>query len=233
MDTMTEDSYQDDYSFIYKHIDLDQVKKYADNPELIPTRIISDSSKILAALAVKRMPMEEIHSIAAIVNQHVNDNNQWEKVYKNAVGMSRQMKSKSSVTKNRSQALIRNLNIFLIQYFKIIVTSFACITMFLIGAPLGAIIKKGGLGFPVLISIIFFIIYYVLSLAAEKQARQDLLEPLLAVWIPNIVLLPIGIFFLRQARKDARLFEMDYYLVVIYKIKAWLQGTMRLSKNAT
>ena len=146
--------------------------------------------------------------------------------------MSRQMKSKSSVTTNRKDSLIRTYNIFSIQYHKIIATAFACFTMFLIGAPLGSIIKKGGLGFPVLISIIFFIVYYVISLAAEKQARQDLMEPIVAVWIPNIILIPIGLFFLRKARKDARLFDADYYLVVFDKVKTWLLGSKRLAKNA-
>jgi lipopolysaccharide export system permease protein len=232
LDTISDDTYQDDYSFVYKHIDLDKVKRYTKKPELIPPRVINDTVKVNQAEFAKDLSMEEVQSIVSTINQHFDDNDDWDKVYKNAVGMSRQMKSKTSVTQNRNNALVRNLNIFSIQYFKMIATAFACVTMFLIGAPLGAIIKKGGLGFPVLISIIFFIIYYVISLAAEKQARQDLLDPLLAVWIPNIILAPIGLFFLRQARKDARLFETDYYLVNIDKLRMWFLRLRGPSKNA-
>ncbi len=96
----------------------------------------------------------------------------------------------------------------------------ACIVMFLIGAPLGAIIKKGGLGVPVLISIFFFIIYYVLTIMTEKWAKEGLMDPLVAVWTADIILFPIGLFFLRQARIDARLFDSDVYAIWMEKMIA-------------
>ncbi len=97
--------------------------------------------------------------------------------------------------------------------------AFACIVMFLIGAPLGAIIKKGGLGFPVLVSIIFFIISYVINTSGIKMGRQGEISNFMAVWASNIFLLPFGLFFLRQAKNDSRLFEPDNYLVLFGKIK--------------
>lgn len=97
--------------------------------------------------------------------------------------------------------------------------AFACIVMFLIGAPLGAIIKKGGLGFPVLVSIIFFIISYVINTSGIKMGRQGEISNFMAVWASNIFLLPFGLFFLRQAKNDSRLFELDNYLVFFEKIK--------------
>jgi lipopolysaccharide export system permease protein len=99
----------------------------------------------------------------------------------------------------------------------------ACFTMFLIGAPLGAIIKKGGLGIPVIISIFFYILYYVLNILSIKWAREDLVPPQAAAWISNMVLFPVGLFFLRQARKDARLFDTDFYLVVLDRVKVALK----------
>jgi lipopolysaccharide export system permease protein len=103
-------------------------------------------------------------------------------------------------------------------------TAFACIVMFLIGAPLGAIIKKGGLGMPVLMSIIFFIIYYMLTITGEKWAKEGITDPMFGTWFSNLVLLPIGFFFLKQARKDARLFEPDTYIEMFQKIKIWYNG---------
>jgi lipopolysaccharide export system permease protein len=100
-------------------------------------------------------------------------------------------------------------------------TAFACIVLFLIGAPLGAIIKKGGLGMPVLMSIIFFIIYYMLTITGEKWAKEGIADPMFGTWFSNLVLLPIGFFFLKQARKDARLFEPDTYVEFFQKIKIW------------
>jgi lipopolysaccharide export system permease protein len=112
--------------------------------------------------------------------------------------------------------------VFLIQWHKILASSFACIAMFLIGAPLGAIIKKGGLGVPFLVSILFFIIYYLLTMTGEKWAKQDIISVQLGVWTADVALFIVGLFFLRQARLDARLFEADFYSVVYDKFKKWL-----------
>jgi lipopolysaccharide export system permease protein len=95
--------------------------------------------------------------------------------------------------------------------------------MFLIGAPLGAIIKKGGLGVPFLVSIFFFIVYYVDTMQGEKLAKQGSISVIFGVWMPDIILFVIGIFFLKQARSDARLFEADFYNVVSDKIMKWIK----------
>ncbi|MBV6642071.1 MAG: LptF/LptG family permease [Cyclobacteriaceae bacterium] len=104
-----------------------------------------------------------------------------------------------------------------IELYKKYSQAVACIVMFLIGAPLGAIIKKGGLGVPVLISILFFIIYYVLTIMTEKWAKEGIVDPVLAVWTADAVLFPIGLFFLRQARIDARIFDSDVYAIWMEK----------------
>lgn len=91
--------------------------------------------------------------------------------------------------------------------------------MFLIGAPLGSIIKKGGLGVPVLVSILFFILYYVLDLLGTKWARQYTISVHTGVWMANVILFGIGLIFLRQARVDARLFDADFYNVALDKLK--------------
>lgn len=100
-----------------------------------------------------------------------------------------------------------------------IARSMACLIMFLIGAPIGAIIKKGGLGLPVIVSVIFFLVYYVLNTTGDKWGKEGVMDPAVAVWISNAILLPFGLFFLRQARNDARLFEPDIYLSLWDKIK--------------
>jgi lipopolysaccharide export system permease protein len=94
---------------------------------------------------------------------------------------------------------------------------------FLIGAPLGSIIKKGGLGLPVLISITFFILFYVITMMTEKLTRQDIVSPFMAAWMANILLFPVGLFFLRQAKNDARLLETDFYQSFIKKFLIWLR----------
>lgn len=134
----------------------------------------------------------------------------------------------------KAQLLTNNANIrsyqnekriFYIQWHKIMAQAIACIAMFLIGAPLGAIIKKGGLGVPVLMSILFFILFYVLSLMGEKWAKQSVVSVEIGMWLANTTLFIIGIMFLRQARADARLFDSDFYSV------AWDKITRRFSKR--
>jgi lipopolysaccharide export system permease protein len=121
---------------------------------------------------------------------------------------------------------------FQIQWHKILSNSLACIVMFLIGAPLGAIIKKGGLGVPVLVSIFFFILFYLMSMIGEKWAKQGSVPVPVGIWTANVVLFIIGMGFLRQARVDARLFDADFYLVVWDKIKTWWANRKSL-KQAT
>lgn len=97
--------------------------------------------------------------------------------------------------------------------------SLACLIMFLVGAPIGAIIKKGGLGLPVIVSVVFFLVYYILNTTGDKWGKEGVVDPVIAVWISNAFLLPFGLFFLRQARNDARLFEPDAYINLWNKIK--------------
>ena len=106
-----------------------------------------------------------------------------------------------------------------VQWHKILASAVACMAMFLIGAPLGAIIKKGGLGVPVLASILFFILYYVLSLMGEKWGKNGTVPVPVGMWIANTVLFIVGGLFLIQARRDARLFEADFYMVVWDRLK--------------
>ncbi len=97
----------------------------------------------------------------------------------------------------------------------------ACFIMFLIGAPLGTIIKKGGLGVPVLISIIFFILFYIVSITGDKWAREEIISIFMGSWAANMLLLVFGIIFLLQARADSRLFEVDAYVVLFGKVKKY------------
>lgn len=76
---------------------------------------------------------------------------------------------------------------------------------------------------PVLVSIIFFIIFYMLTITGEKWAKEGVTDPLFGTWFSNLVLLPFGLFFLKQARKDARLFEAEAYVEFFRKIQHWFK----------
>lgn len=144
--------------------------------------------------------------------------NEKRKVVDYAINKARFAKNAVSGENSRIAGVLRTMYRFVIEKYRKYSSAFTCLTMFLIGAPLGAIIKRGGLGFPVLISIGFFITNYVLTIIAEKWAKQGFVDGEYAVWFSNVLLLPIGLYFLRQARNDARLFEADFYNVVWDKL---------------
>ncbi|MCZ2082902.1 MAG: LptF/LptG family permease [Flavobacteriales bacterium] len=89
--------------------------------------------------------------------------------------------------------------------------SVTCIIFFLIGSSLGSIIRKGGLGLPVVIAIVVFILFYVLNLTAENIAWAGNMDPYLAAWLPNIILFPFGVWLTYKALTDSQLFDIEKY----------------------
>jgi lipopolysaccharide export system permease protein len=105
-----------------------------------------------------------------------------------------------------------------IEWHRKFTLSFACLIFFFIGAPLGAIIRKGGLGMPVVISVFLFIIYYIIDNTGYKFAREGMWQVWEGMWLSAAVLLPFGIFLTYKAAKDAALLNADAYVLVIKKI---------------
>ena len=100
--------------------------------------------------------------------------------------------------------------------------SFACLIFFFIGAPLGAIIRKGGLGAPVVISVILFIIYYIIDNTGLKMAREGIMTPFEGMWLSSSILLPVGIFLTYKAAVDATLFNAEEYSKRFERIKLFI-----------
>jgi lipopolysaccharide export system permease protein len=95
----------------------------------------------------------------------------------------------------------------------------ACIVLFLIGAPLGSIIRKGGLGWPLFWSVLFFIFYHVTSIIGEKSADKLFMSAFSGMWMSTLLLLPIGAFLTYKAANDSPLFNLDFYIRVISALK--------------
>jgi lipopolysaccharide export system permease protein len=95
----------------------------------------------------------------------------------------------------------------------------SCLVMFLIGAPLGAIIKKGGFGVPVLVSVLFFIISYVIKIQGDKWAKDGIMWVWAGAWLSNITLTLVGLYFTDRALKDSRIFDKDIYFIFIERLK--------------
>lgn len=98
-----------------------------------------------------------------------------------------------------------------IEWHRKIVLSMACLILFLVGAPLGSIIRKGGLGTPLIAAISFFMVFYFSTSVGEKFAKEDTLTPFAGMWLAAFILVPIGIFLTYKAMRDSQLFNKEWY----------------------
>lgn len=109
-----------------------------------------------------------------------------------------------------------------VEWYRKFTVAFACFIFFFIGAPLGAIIRKGGLGTPVIVSMLFFVVYYVIDISGKKLATDGSVTAAMGTLISSLVLLPLGVFLTYKATTDSALFNKDAYLVMIRKIRKHL-----------
>ncbi|RSK45158.1 LptF/LptG family permease [Hymenobacter rigui] len=145
-----------------------------------------------------------------------------------AANRARNVRSFLGTSAERLNNLTKETANYRIESYRKYTQSAAILLMFLIGAPLGAIIKKGGIGVPILVSIVFFIIYYVVSIMGEKYGREVVMPVGVGMWMSALVLLPIGLFFLYQARHDSGLLEVDWGRFV----PGWLRWPLRGYKKS-
>lgn len=132
------------------------------------------------------------------------------------------LKDAASYLTQKNESLhyeIKAIKRYEIEWNKKLTMSFACLVFFFIGAPLGAIIRKGGLGTPAVISIFFFVIYYVISISAQKLVEENLVSTFAGMWAASYILLPIGIFLTYKATTDSVILNIDTYLSFFKKIK--------------
>jgi len=102
--------------------------------------------------------------------------------------------------------------------------SFACVLLFLIGAPLGAIIRKGGLGMPLVIAVVFFMTFHILNITGEKLAKSGAVLPWMGMWLPTILLMPLAIWLIISARNDSQIFTKEWYVRIWRVIRKLLPG---------
>lgn len=140
----------------------------------------------------------------------------------------------AAFAKDKHEALLaekKGFKKFETEYYKKFSLAFACIVFFFIGAPLGAIIRKGGLGTPAVISVLFFVFYYVITITGEKFARELFISAPLGMFASTIILLPIGIFLTYKATTDSSLMNSETYIILIKKLGARIRGYVRAKKN--
>lgn len=97
--------------------------------------------------------------------------------------------------------------------------SLACLILFFIGAPLGSIIRKGGLGMPLVVAIVFFLIFHLLNMFGEKFVKDDITTPFVGMWLSILVLGPLGMLLTYKAMHDSQLFNKEFYYRFFKKVK--------------
>ncbi|GGB19527.1 LptF/LptG family permease [Puia dinghuensis] len=109
----------------------------------------------------------------------------------------------------------------------------ACLVMFVIGAPLGSIIRKGGIGMPLVFAVIFFVIFFLLNNFGKKFVGQEVMTPLAGMWMPTYVLTPIGLFLVYKALNDSQLFNKEFYFRLTKKIRPLFASRRRQAPQKT
>lgn len=121
------------------------------------------------------------------------------------------IKGNVGVLANDYQEKDKSLRLHEIEWHRKFTLSAACLVLFLIGAPLGSIIRKGGLGTPMVFAIIFFVVFHLFNTFGEKFVKSEQTGPLVGMWLSTFILIPIGIFLTYKAMNDSQLFNQEFY----------------------
>jgi lipopolysaccharide export system permease protein len=108
-----------------------------------------------------------------------------------------------------------------IEWHRKFTLSFACLVLFFIGAPLGAIIRRGGLGLPVVFATLFFIIFHVISMVGEKFVKEGVMPAYEGMWLSSLVFLPIGVLLTYSASTDAPLLDLEVWKSIFKRMTFW------------
>lgn len=136
-----------------------------------------------------------------------------------ALNNARIVKANLDYTNNELISLNKSRNRYTMEWHKKFTLSVACIIMFFIGAPFGAIIRKGGFGMPVVISVVIYLVFHVISIVGEKMVKTGTATPVSGMWMSIMVLTPIGFFLTYQAANDSGLFDKSSWLKLIHPFK--------------
>lgn len=165
---------------------------------------IHDSSKVDAALIATTLASYDRETRIGVIDRAIN--------------RARNIKNFTDVTNKQVSYKEREITSYMIEVYRKFTLSIACLVLFFIGAPLGSIIRKGGLGWPLFYCVLFFIMYHVTSIIGEKMAENEVLTAFGGMWLSTFVLLPLGLFLTLKAANDSKLFSADFYIKSLRKI---------------
>lgn len=152
-------------------------------------------------------------------------------VYSTAINIARSSKTYSESIDDETEMRMKRIHLHEIEWHKKFTLSIACLVLFFIGAPLGAIIRKGGLGMPVVFSILIFIIYHIISMSGMKLVKQGELPAIIGMWMATATLVPLGIFLTYKATTDSVLLDSSFYSSLTNKFKNIFAPILKIFKK--
>ena len=181
----------------------------------------SDTAKLAKHIEEERMTRINVDSLFYSATR--NQQQEWLKDGQSRIG---NLKSETALKSKTVFSADRNIRVHRLEWLYKITMSLACLVFFLIGAPLGAIIRKGGLGMPIVVSVLTFIVYYIIDNSGYKLAKEGEVPVWWGRWVSTFVLGPLGIFLTYQANRDSGVFNPDLYKNAF----RWLLG-LRAKRN--
>ncbi len=189
------------HSSIASTLDRNTFKKEKRN--LLKTEASTDSLELTLPPEIIQISLDSAYARLSTLEKR--------RAITQAINYTRTNKSYVSTNTNTIGYKIKRLRRYQIEKQRKFSLSFACLIFFFIGAPLGAIIRKGGLGVPVIVSVLFFLLYYMISITGEKFAREDILTPFSGMWMSSFILVPLSIFLTYKAANDSVILNIDTY----------------------
>ncbi len=193
----------------------DYLRPYYPNPkEIMQNTGVKDSPVLVNDTIILNFPKENRYSILDM-----------------ALGSARNLKSIIESSSQQLEDIQSEERLFNIKWHEKFTLSFVLIVLFLIAAPLGTIIRKGGIGMPMVVSIIMFILYYVVNMIGIKMGREGIVPAWIGAWLATFVLLPIGLFVLNKAANESAIFDKEKYQKVVERIGGFFKKKFGFQNN--
>jgi lipopolysaccharide export system permease protein len=222
LEKSNEEMYKQDFemmNFVQLDLALDSLEKLNDTLDLqfsesLHNKVLVLNDKFISeptfadSLQVNQSQQTKIDTIISLDSLHSSELISAKMDAQNEIRNTKEMIYHQTLLEEQREY---SLNEYRVAWHKKFTLSFAIVILFFIGAPLGAIIKKGGLGAPLVFATLFFILYYILTIAGENMVDSDVMVPWKGLWLSSFILAPLGAFLTYKAVNDSALFDRDVY----------------------
>jgi lipopolysaccharide export system permease protein len=203
-----------------KHTEDSLWKRYVEFKQTFKTSVVKNSFFRAEHGDMAKFNKADTLKFSSVLNRY--NKTEQQQIIELALSQARAQQSFIQTNKDESESRLSWIVKHQIEYHQKFTLSFACLVLFFIGAPLGAIIRRGGLGMPVVVSVLFFILYYIISLAGEKFAKELILPAWEGIWLSSAILFPIGILLSYKAMTDSHIVSLETFFAKINNLFAKL-----------